>query len=202
MEEQSKTVLPNTQINLIDEDGEVIASQISNDKGEYNFDVQPVENYTIVAAKEGYSDYSLPFVSSVGRSNSNIELKQKKVEIIEKMIVIENIYFDFDKANIKSESTLSLNKILDVLNENPTMKIRINSHTDSRGSSRYNLVLSEKEHRKPNNILSIKESTKIVWRLKVMEKPNQLQIVVQTVLKKNLTPTDEVNLSSNNSKLA
>ncbi len=144
VEEQSKTALPNSTINLIDENGNIVNSQISNDKGEYAFEIQPLENYSIVAVKEGYSDYKLPFISSVGNSTSNIELKQKKAEIVKNTIAIENIYFDFNKANIKSESALSLNKILVVLNENPTMKIRINAHTDSRGSDQYNLVLSEK----------------------------------------------------------
>lgn len=156
VEEQSKIALPNTQVNLIDEDGEVVSSQTTNDKGEYSFDIQPVENYTIAAVKDGYSDYKLPFTSAVGKSVSNIELVQKKADIIKNRIAIENIYFDFDKANIKSESALSLNKILEVLNANPTMKIRINSHTDSRGSNKYNLVLSEKRAKETKQYLIAK----------------------------------------------
>jgi outer membrane protein OmpA-like peptidoglycan-associated protein len=144
LEEQNQMPLPDTQVRLIDEDGEIIASQLSNNKGEYYFNIQPSEKHLVVAVKEGYSDYNKSFISSVGKTSSNIELKQKKAEIVEKTIAVENIYFDFDKANIKSESTLSLNKILDILNENPKMIIRINSHTDSRGSGKYNLILSEK----------------------------------------------------------
>ncbi|MGH2665186.1 OmpA family protein [Flavobacterium sp.] len=153
VEEESKIVLPNTQVDLINEDGEVVSTQMTNDKGEYTFDVQPVENYTIAAVKDGYSDYKLPFISPVGESTSNIELAQKKATIIKNRIAVENIYFDFDKANIKSESTLSLNKILEVLNENSNMKIRINSHTDSRGSDRYNLALSEKRAKETKQYL-------------------------------------------------
>ena len=54
------------------------------------------------------------------------------------------IYFDLDKSNIRSEAALDLEKILDVLNQNPTMKIDIRSHTDSRQTVKYNEVLSQK----------------------------------------------------------
>jgi peptidoglycan-associated lipoprotein len=55
---------------------------------------------------------------------------------------IKMIYFDLDKYNIRSEAALDLEKILDVLNQNPTMKLDIRSHTDSRASFKYNEVLS------------------------------------------------------------
>ncbi len=144
VEKQSKIVLPNTKISLIDEDGQEVATQTSNEQGKYIFEVAPLENYSIVAQKEGYMNYSLPVVTNTENAISNVELDQKKAEITEAAIVIENIYFDFDKATIKNESTLSLNKILEVLVANPEMKIAINAHTDSRGSDKYNMVLSEK----------------------------------------------------------
>ena len=56
---------------------------------------------------------------------------------------IKMIYFDLDKYNIRREAALDLEKILDVLNQNPTMKLDIRSHTDSRASFEYNQVLSE-----------------------------------------------------------
>ncbi|MEO8515267.1 MAG: OmpA family protein [Flavobacterium sp.] len=143
-EKQSKIDLPNAQISLIDEDGQVVSTQVSSNNGSYTFDVDPLEKYSIVAKKDGYLDFELPVVTSIGNSTSNIELNQKKAEIVENTIVIENIYFDYNKASLKKESTLSLNKILNVLNENPEMKIAINAHTDSRGSDKYNLNLSKK----------------------------------------------------------
>ena len=57
---------------------------------------------------------------------------------------IKMIYFDFDKSNIREQAALDLEKILDVLNQNPTMKLDIRSHTDSRGTFKYNEALSER----------------------------------------------------------
>ena len=56
---------------------------------------------------------------------------------------IKMIYFDLDKYNIRAEAALDLEKILDVLNQNPTMKLDIRSHTDCRASYKYNEVLSD-----------------------------------------------------------
>lgn len=57
---------------------------------------------------------------------------------------IENIYYEFDKAVLLSESKISLNKLVNLLNENPSIRIQINSHTDERGTIEYNRSLSER----------------------------------------------------------
>jgi len=74
-------------------------------------------------------------------------LKATKAVIIKKddnkmHIAVENIYFDYDKADIKRESFIALNKVLVVLKTNENMKIEINAHTDSQGKSDYNTKLS------------------------------------------------------------
>ena len=67
------------------------------------------------------------------------------MEVSDKILIdVENIYFNFNKWNIKPESTLALNKIVDVLHANPEIKIEINAHTDNVGKRSYNQRLSEK----------------------------------------------------------
>lgn len=150
IEKQSKIALPNTIVSLFNEDGEEVTQQTTDEMGSYTFEVNPLENYSVLARKDGYLDFGKPVDLRTDNANIffNIELDQKDAEIKEvnntKIIAIENIYFDYNKAQIKKESTLSLNKIFTVLSENPDMKISINAHTDSRGSEKYNLILSEK----------------------------------------------------------
>lgn len=143
-EKESKIVLPNTLVTLIDEDGQEVSSKITDNNGRYLFDIEPLENHTIIAKKEGYLDFKLPLLSASGNEVKDIALNQKKAEIVKNAIIVENIYFDLGKATLKAESTLSLNKIIAVLNQNPEMKISIDAHTDSRGSDIYNMTLSEK----------------------------------------------------------
>ena len=144
IEEKSKIALPNTTITLVDGEGQEISSQKSSPEGNYSFEVTPIENYSIITKKEGYLDSSNSFSTDNKSSILTIEMQQKKAEITDNTIIIENIYFDYNKASLKQESTLSLNKIVEVLTANPEMKIAVNAHTDNRGSDKYNMILSEK----------------------------------------------------------
>lgn len=56
---------------------------------------------------------------------------------------MKNIYFDYDKTTLKSESFVELNKVVDFLKQNPSVSIEISGHTDSRGSDTYNQNLSQ-----------------------------------------------------------
>lgn len=64
--------------------------------------------------------------------------------IIEKPIVLENIYYDLDKWFIRPDAALELDRLVQVLNDNPKLHIELSSHTDSRAGDQYNLVLSDK----------------------------------------------------------
>ena len=64
--------------------------------------------------------------------------------IVKKAIQLKNIYYDFDKWNILPESETELNRLVAFMAENPEVKVELSSHTDSRGSNKYNQKLSEK----------------------------------------------------------
>ena len=140
VEEQSSIVLPNAEVVVTNEFGEIISKIKSDEKGKIRLELDPLTQYTATISKDGY-ETKITSLSS-GDSNKNLKLTQEKAIITEDAIVIENIYFDFDKATIKQESTLSLNKIVEVLNNNPEMSIAINAHTDNKGSADYNQKLS------------------------------------------------------------
>jgi outer membrane protein OmpA-like peptidoglycan-associated protein len=59
-------------------------------------------------------------------------------------VVLQSIYFDFDKSNITEQGATELDKLVGVMNENPEMVIFAKSHTDARGKEKYNLNLSER----------------------------------------------------------
>jgi outer membrane protein OmpA-like peptidoglycan-associated protein len=67
----------------------------------------------------------------------------EKVEVGQKF-VLENIFYDYDKWDILPESEVELNKLITVLNDNPSWKVELGSHTDARGSDSYNEILSQK----------------------------------------------------------
>ena len=141
VEEVTKTPLPNANVVVTDEFGTKLAETQSDNNGKIKLALEPLTFYNVEVIKDGYETKKTNIAT--GDTDKNITLTQKKAVVTEDAIVIENIYFDFNKSSIKKESELSLNKIVEVLKNNTTMSITINAHTDSKGSETYNQTLSE-----------------------------------------------------------
>lgn len=102
------------------------------------------KSYTAKTNMEGYMNDSKT-ITTVGKPYGLIRdtLWVEKVEVGQKF-VMENIYYDFDKWDILPESEVELDKLVKVMNDNPSWKVELGSHTDSRGSDTYNEKLSQK----------------------------------------------------------
>ncbi|GIJ95240.1 OmpA family protein [Capnocytophaga stomatis] len=108
-------------------------------------------HFYLKGEKEGYETAEVKVeMKGKGREiHYEILLKPRVIKVTEgddlaKVFKIENIYFDFDKSNIRYDASVQLAKILEVMKEYPNMKIDVRSHTDSRGSDSYNLALSDR----------------------------------------------------------
>ena len=154
VEEQSKIALPNAKVTITDEFGTILAATLSDNSGKVKLTLEPLTFYNVEIAKDGYDTKKVNVAT--GDANRNITLTQKAAVVTEDAIVIENIYFDYNQSTIKKESELSLNKIVAVLKNNSALTITINAHTDSKGSEKYNLVLSEKRAKAAYQYLVIK----------------------------------------------
>lgn len=104
------------------------------------------ENSSIIVTSEieGYQNSSKN-ITTVGKPYGTIKdtIWVEKVEVGQKF-VLENIFYDFDKWDILPASEVELNKLITVLNDNPSWKVELSSHTDARGSDSYNEILSQK----------------------------------------------------------
>ena len=106
--------------------------------------------YSIHLAKQGYLSKIVTFNYMIQKSGEIpvqdlLDVKLDKIDLgidIGKLIDLKPIYFDVSKFNIRPEASLELDKIVKVMNENPTMVIELGSHTDCRSSAQYNLTLS------------------------------------------------------------
>lgn len=83
-------------------------------------------------------------LTAVGVS-MDIELKLKPVEklIVDREVSLPNVFFEFDKSNIRADAAFELDEIAETLSKYPNLKIKIESYTDIRGSKSYNKILSE-----------------------------------------------------------
>lgn len=112
--------------------------------GKFMMDISPETDYTVAGIKTGYLS-EVNSLTTKGVKNPIIE-QDLYVDVIElnKAIRIENIYYDFDKWNIRPDAAVELDKLVKILKDNPTIWIELGSHTDSRGKDAYNLNLSQK----------------------------------------------------------
>lgn len=117
----------------------------ADENGKYKYEIKPNKHYDIVASKDLYfvkKDKVFVPKSKVGESIvKNLSLEPI---IIDKPIVIENIYYDVAKWDIRPEAALELDKLVQFLRDNSKINIELSSHTDCRASDQYNLTLSEK----------------------------------------------------------
>jgi ompA/motB domain protein len=154
---QSQQPITETKLTLLDTENNPVEIGTSNENGQFalthdwNCKDQKV---LIKAEKNGYVTVTQT-VTAEGNSDFYAELllqhlpETPKPEIkvgvdLAKTLAIQNIYFDFDKADIRPDAAEQLSKLVAVLNEYPTIKIDIRVHTDSRGSDAYNLALSHR----------------------------------------------------------
>lgn len=103
--------------------------------------------YNLTASKEGYEDgtHTIEASTDGGDLAINIELQPIKAPIItETQVVLQPIYFEFDKSDITPQGASELNKLVTVMTDNPDMIILVKSHTDKRGTDEYNKDLSNK----------------------------------------------------------
>ena len=150
-DEKTKAILPNTTLQLFDDNFNKIKETTSDAEGKYEFtEVECGTKYYVRASHEDYTTKEVPVTigKETGKTELNIELKPEgcKVKIGDDLadcFKINIIYFDLDKWNIRPDAAIDLAKLIDVLEQNPTMKINIRSHTDSRASDKYNDVLSK-----------------------------------------------------------
>jgi outer membrane protein OmpA-like peptidoglycan-associated protein len=153
-------VLANVKVMLIDYQQNVLDEMVVGADGKFNFRVYENENYELMAEKQG-KDAAEFFVTrlnytTIGKSIPQEELTQLITDvtfdtllvldriILEKSIVLENIYYDFNKWNIRPSAAVELDKLVDILIDNPEINIELSSHTDSIATEAYNIRLSQR----------------------------------------------------------
>lgn len=150
--EDSDEVITDAKVTLLDEQMNPIETVYTDAKGNYKFDkLKTDKNYRVRVEQKDFDTVEQTFATGKGMSNAKNDIKLgkkiKEVSInsdLAETFDIELIYFDFDDASITDTAAVELEKILQVLIENPTMCLEIQSHTDSRQTHEYNQKLSER----------------------------------------------------------
>ena len=147
----SKRGVAKAQVRVLDKDGNVIKEVYCDDDGQFRFEIPRREQVTIQATKERHSVFSVSYnqseYESVQGRSFNMGISFVDDILTEKegksVIKLENFYFDKGKAIITPIIQAELDKVVDAVQRFPQIKLQIESHTDSRGSSNTNKKLSQ-----------------------------------------------------------
>jgi outer membrane protein OmpA-like peptidoglycan-associated protein len=160
----TRDVLSDAKVDVVNENGQVIATSITRIDGQFEFEVNKGQQYIIKVNKEFYFENEKPVATASLRPNdevfSEIFLEQKIDESATEgpppinmeeengealqVIELEYINYDLDKSDVRPDAAATLDKLIALMKEYPDLEIRVESHTDSRGSDEYNLLLSKK----------------------------------------------------------
>jgi outer membrane protein OmpA-like peptidoglycan-associated protein len=127
--------------------GKVLAVTYVNDKGEYEFKVENIgddEKLFLQVDKENYTQKTFELGDVSNETDIPLDITLEPEIKKDKVIEFHNIYFDFGSAEIKDTAKVVLDRIVNVMNENPTLEIELSGHTDSKSSADFNMKLSQR----------------------------------------------------------
>jgi len=159
--------VPGVKVRITAESTGIEYEEISNKKGEFLMKLKPGEVYHLVCTKLGCFSRTDKITTKGLKYSQDFHADFEVEEIvIGKPIVLENIYYDFDKWEIREDAAIELNKLVRVLNDNPNISIEMGSHTDARGTDKYNYILSDKRAQATVEYLIFKgiDRDRLTWK--------------------------------------
>jgi len=140
--EQDGYELPAGLVYMVGNDGTNLKLSVRGD-GSFEQEIQPGVDYVFLGTCKGFLNHKEELrVDSVKESTEYV--LQFPLASITAPVLIDNIFYDFDKATLRPESTEALDRLIALLNENPNVTIELSAHTDQRGSDQYNERLSQR----------------------------------------------------------
>ena len=134
--------LPAAQVYMVGNDGTNLKLSVKGD-GLFEQELQPGVDYILLASCKGYLNHREEISVKPAKESEEYTL-QFPLASIRVPVLIDNIFYDFDKATLRPESAAALDELVGMLNENPNVTIELSAHADYRGSADYNKRLSQR----------------------------------------------------------
>ena len=133
--------LPAAQVYLVGDDGTNMKLSVKGD-GSFEQVIKPNVHYVMLASCKGFLNHKEELCVEPATDSEEYTL-QFPLASIRVPVLIDNIFYDFDKATLRPESTAALDELVKMLQENPNVTIGLSAHCDYRGSASYNKTLSQ-----------------------------------------------------------
>lgn len=137
--------VPNAVIRIVGNDGSN-QKQVARADGSFSFPLDRGVSYVMLAGAKGYLNSKREFTSDIAEEDAEYGV-DFILSSITKPVVIDNIFYDFDRATLRPESKAALDEMAQVLRDNPNVTIEMASHTDRKGTDEYNIDLSSRRAR-------------------------------------------------------
>lgn len=134
--------VPQAVIRIVGDDGSN-QKEIARDDGSFSFKLERGVKYVMMAGAKGYLNVKQEFESDSAEEDAEYAV-DFILASISKPQVVENIFYDFDKATLRPESKQALDEMAQMLRDNPNVTIEMGSHTDRHGTDAYNADLSDR----------------------------------------------------------
>lgn len=134
--------VPNAVIRIVGNDG-TIQKTAARPDGSFSFPLQRGVSYVMMAGAKGYLNARQQFTADTAAVDAEYEV-DFMLASLSKPNIVENIFYDFDKATLRPESTQALDELVQLLKDNPHITIEMASHTDRIGTEEYNIDLSQR----------------------------------------------------------
>lgn len=134
--------VPNAVIRIVGNDG-TIQKTAARPDGSFSFPLQRGVSYVMMAGAKGYLNARQQFTADTAAVDAEYEV-DFMLASLSKPNIVENIFYDFDKATLRPESTQALDELVQLLKDNPNITIEMASHTDRVGTEEYNIDLSQR----------------------------------------------------------
>ncbi len=139
--EQDGYELQAAEVYIVGNDGTNTKVNVKSD-GSFSYQVMPGVDYLFLATCKGYLNHKEELSVKPSEESQEYTL-QFALPSISAPVVVDNVFYDFDKADIRQESTAALDKLVTLLTDNPNITIELSAHCDFRGSDAYNKRLSQ-----------------------------------------------------------
>ena len=140
--EQDGYELPQAQVYMVGNDGTNLKLSVKGD-GSFTQQIKPDVDYVFLGTCKGFLNHQEQLrVEPVTESEEYV--LQFPLASITAPVLIENIFYDFNKATLRPESTVALDKLVALLGENPNVTIELSAHCDYKGSAEYNKMLAQR----------------------------------------------------------
>lgn len=145
LNKKTGALVQNAEVAILDAKGNTITKKTVSNKGTVDYDIDCNAEYALVVSAPNFDTEKVSIAGTkLATMNKTVEITPTEVIITDTEVILNPIYFDFNQSAITSQGALELDKLVKVMKANPAMVIFVKSHTDTKGTPDYNLILSQK----------------------------------------------------------